>query len=123
MVKDREYLFSIDSFNHPIVYTGQKAIGLLLTELILRQPGSDPLHPELGVGITNYRYTMDQLSELKARIQDQANTYLPEDYKCSDITLVTTPDHLCNIEITINGTVYVYNSSEAPVKITIEDAS
>jgi hypothetical protein len=121
MVREREYLFSVDNFNKPIVYTGKKAIGLLLTRLILLKPGSDPLHPEMGVGIENYRYAMGKIEELRDRIKTQIQTYLP-DFQSADVTLVATPDHLLNIEITINDTIYVYDSTEAPVAITIDSA-
>ena len=121
MIKEREYLFSVDRFNKPVVYTKQRAIGLLLTRLILLNPGSDPLHPDMGVGITKYRYTMNTLDELKQRVKKQIETYLPC-FPSSNVTLVLTPDHTCNVEITIDNTTYIYNSNEAPVPITIDDA-
>jgi hypothetical protein len=121
MAKNREYIASISNFNKPIVYEGKRAIGMLLTRLIMLEPGSDPLHPDMGVGITSYRYTMNTLDELRARVKKQIETYLPT-FNSSNVTLVITPDHLCNIEITIDDTVYVYNSNEATKKITIDDA-
>ena len=121
MIKEREYLFSVDKFKKPIVYTKKRAIGLLLTRLILLDPGSDPLHPEMGVGIRKYRYTMNTLEELRKRVKDQIDTYLPC-FPSSNVNLTLTPDHTCNIEITIDDTTYVYNSNEAPIPITIDDA-
>lgn len=119
-IKEREYLFSVDKFNKPVVYNQKRAIGLLLTRLILLDPGSDPLHPDMGVGIRKYRYTMNTLEELKKRVKDQIETYLPC-FPSSDVTLILTPDKICNIEIRIDDTTYVYNSNEAPVPIRIED--
>lgn len=119
-IREREYLFSANKFQQPIVRTQQRAIGLLLIRLILLDPGSDPLHPEMGVGIRRYRYGMDNLNNLTQRVKEQIDTYLLC-FPASDVTLVQTPDHYCNIEITINDTVYIYNSQEAPIPITLEN--
>ena len=121
MIKEREYLCSVDNFKQPVVRKQQSAIGLLLLRLILLDPGSDPLYPEMGVGIKRYRYSMNTLEELKQRVKDQINTYLPC-FKSSEVNIVLTQDHLCNIEITVNDTLYIYDSREAPIPITIDDA-
>ena len=86
MIKEREYCMSVDNFKRPLVYKNQQAIAVLLTRLILLNPGSDPLHPDMGV-------------EIKV-----------------------TEDKLCNIEITIDDVMYVYDSSEAPIPITLDSA-
>lgn len=121
-IKEKEYLFSVNSFKEPKVLTGKEAIAQLLVELIMLDPGSDPLHPDMGVGIKNYRYAMGKLDELKSRIKSQINTYLP-DFAEADVELdIDATTHICNIDITINDTVYEYNSAEAEVPITIDDA-
>lgn len=120
MIKEREYICSIDRFNKPIVKTKKEAIGLLLLRLILLEPGSDPLHPDMGVGIRRYRYTMGTLDELKNRVYNQISTYLPC-FPSSNVNIVVNPDHTCNIEITIDDSIYVYDSNEAPVKISLND--
>lgn len=120
-VKQREYLLSVDQFNQPQQVNDRTAVSLLLVRLILLQPGSDPLHPDMGVGIKNYRYSVNQLEELQQRITDQISTYLPE-YSYADIRLVPNrADLLCNIEITIDDTMYIYDSTTAPVPIRIQD--
>ena len=121
MIKEREYLFSVSKFNKPVIYDKKRAIGLLLIRLILLVPGSDPFRPDMGVGIKNYRYAMGKLDELKQRIQDQIETYLPC-FNSANISIVQTPNHLCNIEITIDDTIYVYDSNEAPIPISLSDA-
>ena len=121
MIKEREYLFSVSKFNKPVIYDKKRAIGLLLIRLILLEPGSDPFRPDMGVGIKNYRYAMGKLDELKQRIQDQIETYLPC-FNSANISIVQTPNHLCNIEITIDDTIYVYDSNEAPLPISLSDA-
>ena len=122
MIREREYLFSVNKFNKPIVYDKKKAIGLLLIRLILLEPGSDPFRPAMGVGIKNYRYAMGKLDELRERVKDQIQTYLPC-FNAANVSLVHTPDHLCNIEITIDDTIYVYDSKEAPIPISLLDVN
>lgn len=121
-IKEKEYLFSVDRFNKPEVVTKHRAVGLLLIRLILLDPGADPLHPDMGVGIRRYRYAVGKLQELRNRVEEQISTYLPC-FPFTEVEIIQTPDHLCNIEITINEITYVYNSSEAPVPISLEDIS
>ena len=120
MVKEREYLMSVNKINEPVVETKQRAIALLLLRLILLEPGSDPLHPEMGVGITKYRFSVDTLEELRSRIDNQISTYLP-DFLASEINIVINSDRTCNVEITIDDTIYTYDSKNAPVPITLTD--
>ena len=118
-VKQREYLFSVNEFNEPAKVENKSAVALLLVRLIMMDPGSDPLHPDMGVGIRKYRYGLDNLDELQKRVEDQIQTYLPN-FQNADVTLIRTPDKVCNIEITINDTTYVYDSSTAPIPISLE---
>ena len=121
MIKEREYCMSIDNFKHPVVYKNQQAIAVLLTRLILLEPGSNPLHPDMGVGITKYRYGVNNLEELKQNVHNQIVTYLPC-FSSPIVNINITDDKLCNIEITIDDVVYVYDSSEAPIPITLDSA-
>ena len=119
-IQDREYLFTINDFNEPKVVNGSEAVGLRLTNLLLMNPGSDPLHPEMGVGLKNYRYGLSVLDQLRDRISDQIKTYLPM-YTGADVQIIRTPDKVCNIEITVDGVTYVYDSKSAPIPIGLED--
>ncbi len=119
MIKQREYLFSIDKFKKPIVYTDNASIGLLLTRLILLEPGSNPLHPDMGVGLKQYRYTAEGVYELKNRIKNQIANFLPV-FPNADVNIVQGKDHMLNIEITIDDVIYVYESENAPIKITLD---
>lgn len=118
-IKHKEYLFSVNDFNEPDKVERKSAVGLLLIRLILAEPGHDPLHPTMGVGIKNYRYTKD-MDKLTKAIEYQIETFLPT-FQNADVTLIRTPDHVYNIEITIDDTVYVYDSKTAPIPIKLED--
>lgn len=117
-LKRKEYLLTVDKYNRPFSVTGNEAVSLNLVRLILLNPGSDPLHPEMGVGLKNYRYALS-LSELTKRIEDQINTYLPQ-YTNASVDIIRTPDRVANIEITIDDTVYVYDSSNMPISIDLD---
>jgi len=122
MILEREYTLSITPLNRPEVLKNQEAIAMLLLRLILLNPGSDPLHPDMGVGIINYRYAMGKLDELRRRVEDQIHTYLPC-FPAGNVEINITPTKLCNILITIDDVLYTYDSAEAPVPISIDSAA
>ena len=122
MVKEREYLLTVNEFNQPEVLEKQTAIAMLLMRLILLNPGSDPLHPDMGVGIINYRYAMGRLDELKQRVVNQISTYLPY-FPSGNVEIEIVGDHYCDILITIEDTIYRYSSQESQIPITIDSAS
>lgn len=119
-IVNKEYLYSIDSLKKPRSVTEKNAIGLRLMELLMLNPGQDPLHPDMGVGLKNYRYGVKNLNELKKRIEDQIATYLPM-YQSVSVALVRTPDKVCNIEINIGDMIFVYDSAAAPIPIPLDD--
>ena len=121
-VKQREYLLTVDDFSNLQVVEGKSAIALLLSRLILLEPGSDPLHPDMGIGIKNYRFNnnKDSLNELKNVISDQINNFLPT-FQGSEITLGLTADKILNINITVGDTTYVYSSDVNPNMDTLQD--
>ena len=110
-VKQREYLLTVDQFSNPQVVEGKSAIALLLSRLILLEPGSDPLHPEMGVGIRRYRFNSnkDNLQSLQNIIEKQVDTYLPT-FQGSEVQLILNDDKTMNINITVGDTTYVYSS-------------
>ena len=95
---------------------------MLLLRLILLNPGSDPLHPDMGVGIINYRYAMGRLEELRERVVQQIATFLPC-FQAANVEITITPNKLCNILITVDDVVYTYDSAEAPIPISIDTAA
>ena len=110
-VKQREYLLSVDEFSNPQVVEGKSAIALLLSRLILLEPGSDPLHPGMGVGLRKYRFNSnkDNLQTLQSAIEKQVDTYLPS-FQGSEVQLILNDDKTMNINITVGDTTYVYSS-------------
>lgn len=117
-VKQREYLLSINEFKEPKKIINKPSIGLLLVRLILMDPGSDPLHPTMGVGIRKYRYGLNNVETLRKEVQYQIDTFLPC-FPNATVAIIVTPDKICNIEITISDTVYVYDSvkNQSPIRL------
>ena len=109
----RDYLLDINNFEYPAILKDQEAIAALLTRWILLEPGTNPLFPTMGVGIvSNYRYMMqDKEQELKDDIKNQIEMFLPE-AECTNVNLVYNPDKTIDIEITVDDTVFVYQSSK-----------
>ena len=117
-LKNREYLLSVDQYNNPYVVEGSEAVALNLVRLLLLEPNSDPLRPDMGVGLKNYRYALT-LDELNNRIADQIATYLPQ-YQNAKVNIIRTNDRVANIEISINDVTYIYDSTTMPVSIDLE---
>lgn len=119
-VKQRVYLLSINEFKEPIKIEGKAAIGLLLVQLIVLEPGSDPLHPGMGVGIKRYRYGINNIDDLRKEVEYQIETYLPN-FQNATVNIVVTKEKICNIEITVDDIVYVYESDKSDTPITLLD--
>lgn len=121
-VKQREYLLTVDEFSNPQVVEGKSAIALLLSRLIILEPGSDPLHPEMGVGIKRFRFNSDKnvLNKIRDAISKQVDTYLPT-FQGSEIQITLTDDKILNINITVGDTTYVYTSEVETPPSTIAD--
>lgn len=120
----KEYLLTTDAFKKPMELEGKKAIGVMLTRLLILEKGQNPLHPDMGVGIgTKYRYMMEsELDDLKQVITNQVATYLPR-YQTVAVYLVPQTSGLLNIHIKIDDTVYVYDSEQAEKQVAISDYS
>ena len=119
-IKNREYSFGVNKFNKPAVVEDEVAIGTRLMELIMMEPGDDPLHPDMGVGIQTYRYGVNTLEKLRTRVEEQISTYLPF-YQNVNVAIIQTPDKVCNIEISIGGAMFVYDSKNTTKPITLDD--
>lgn len=123
--RKKEYFISLDKFNRPAEVTGEKAEAVLLARLILMNPGSNPLHPAMGIGIKQrYRFSMDKLPELKKEITEQMSQYLPDFADDLSINIILTPDKILNIEIMTATTVYTLTmDTESLEGATLSDAA
>lgn len=124
-VERKEYLLTLDNFNRPAEVIGGKAVAYLIARLILMEPGSNPLHPDMGVGlVSRYRYS-NKVEELKAAIKDQISLWLPDFVSDTDIALVITPDKVLNVEIILSSTNEIYtfslNGNVSEVNNTLAD--
>ena len=74
-----ESCMSVDDFENPKLYKDAEAVAVLLTRIILLEPGTIQSHPDAGVGImSKFRFSTEgSASELRARIQEQIETFLP----------------------------------------------
>ena len=121
-VTNLEYLLSFNKYNSPKTVRGKAATALKIARLILLEPGSDPLHPEMGVGIRKYRHGSKDniLIEIKKEVEDQIIQYLPE-YQYAFVDFVVTDDHILNFQISIDDEMFVYESGNTDTPIFIED--
>lgn len=80
IVMPTEFLMSVNTFNEPTVLEGDKAVGTLLTRLLLLEPGTIQTHPAMGVGlVSKYRYCMEgEEYNLQVDFQKQIENYLPQ---------------------------------------------
>ena len=105
----REYLLGTDDFKQPKVVYGKKAVGILVCRLLLLEPGTNPMRPEMGVGlVSKYRYMFpDRLSDLKKDITDQLNRFLFP-YQRVGIVMSVESDKTLKMDITIDDNTYKY---------------
>ena len=117
---NREYYAGVNEFKQPRTVIDQEAIGARILNLFMMEPGDDPLHPDMGLGLKKYRYSIDTIDKMKERLDNQIATYLPF-YQNVNISIITTPDKICNIEIGIGGVTYVYDSNAVSKPIVLSD--
>lgn len=111
MIKDT--FFDVNKFNEPLEAKGTDAIFYLLVRLILLNPGTSEINPDMGVGIvTNWRYCdYEELPDLKNTIEDQISRYLP---KLQGVEVSVSPstedDKEVLIDITVDDTLYTFKT-------------
>ena len=120
----KEYLLTTNEFVVPDYVEGSAAFGLLMLRLLLLQPGQNPLHPDMGVGLgPKYRFiTEDDMNTLQDRVQEQIITYLPYEFiNKTKVYMEIKPSHYLKIIITANDTNYVYDTEESDTPIELSD--
>jgi hypothetical protein len=120
----KEYLLTTNEFLVPDYVEGSNAFGLLMLRLLLLQPGQNPLHPDMGVGLgPKYRFiTEDDMNMLQDRVQEQIITYLPYEFiNKTKVYMEIKPSHYLKIIITANDTNYIYDTEESETPIELSD--
>lgn len=120
-----EYLLTTNEYLNPSIARGADAYGILLVRLLLLEPGTNPLHPRMGVGIgPKYRFISEaDVLKLESRIQDQINTYLPSEFQ--NVTTVKLQlnegTKYLSIIIIADNRKYIYNTEESDTPIELSD--
>ena len=102
----REHTISLNEFNRPTILLDQDATCLKLVQLILLEKGTFPTRPDMGLGIVSrYRYSSSEdLEQLKADMEEQMTTYLPE-LIATEIA-ISESDKEVKIAIVVDDVVY-----------------
>ncbi len=113
-----DYSFSVDDFNDPTVHKDNEAVAVLITRLLLLEPGTFQSHPEMGVGlVSKYRYALESdANTLKSDLTNQIKTYLPA-FQAATVE-VEFRDQTFYISATIDQTVFgfLYTTSSDTVE-------
>lgn len=121
----KEYLLSTNEYLEPKVIDSSDAYGVLLTRLLLLEPGTNPLHPGMGVGIgPKYRFiSEDDMPALQTLIQEQVNTYLPSEFLTSTKAYLEIKPNSKYLQITIiaDDTKYVFDTENSNTPIELSD--
>ena len=121
----KEYLLSTNEYKEPKVAEGSDAYGILLTRLLLLEPGTNPLHPGMGVGLgPKYRFISENdMPMLQTLIQEQVNTYLPSEFLTTTKAYLELKPNSKYLQITIiaDDTKYVFDTEDSSTPIELSD--
>lgn len=116
----REYFLNVNKFTRPEVWSDEDATFILLSRLILLNPGTYPNHPEMGVGLVErFRYSDARkiLPELSDRIKEQIHTYLPE-FATVNVDLSVGEDKELKINIILDKMLYALTYNPDTYKLS-----
>lgn len=104
-----EYTLSRDNFGKIKTYDKEMMVAIRLIELIVMEPGDNPLFPDMGVGLySNYHYGNENcLEDLESHVSEQREKYLPE-YTAAEISFEIENNQLV-IGISINKSIFGYD--------------
>ena len=107
----KEYSMSVNDFKQPAEAKGKKAIGVFLVRLLLMEKGTDPMRPNMGIGIVSrYRYMFEEdCIELERDIRTQLQTYLLPYMNISTIKAEIIDKEL-HLTIVIDDNTYSYKT-------------
>lgn len=114
----KEYALSVNEYNQPAEARGKRAIGVLIIRLLLMDKGTDPMRPDMGVGIVSrYRYMFaEDCNDLISDIREQIQTYLLP-YSAINAIDAEVKDKELYLTIKIDDATYSYKS----VNLNTED--
>jgi hypothetical protein len=111
-----EGLFSTSKYNTPKVITGKEETAVLLIRLLIMDPGTNTLYPEMGVGILSrfVNCSKDDIPDLELEIKKQIDIYLPLYQETS--VKVSIENRILLLSITIDDTLYKFTTNDMPNK-------
>lgn len=112
-----EHLLSTDDYNKPHTIKDKDALAVLIIRLLIMHPGTNPLHPEMGIGlIERYRYcSSDDIPTLNTEIEEQMRQFLP-DFRFTKVECSTVNGSI-NVSIAIDDTLYSFTTESNDSKL------
>ena len=104
-----EFYLDINDFQQVDSVNGLYAIARLIQILCILQPGTYPNHPDMGIGIQNFKFEYadsDTIASINSRISEQIGKYL------SDPNIISV-----NTELVLNE--YTKKKDKLAVKIDL----
>ena len=104
-------LLTTDSYKKPMTLKDKDALAILLLRLLIMVPGTNRLHPEMGIDIRGrYEYSSDdEIDELNTEIEQQIETYLPN-YASGSKVECENDNRIFRVHINVDGTLFKYSS-------------
>ena len=111
----KEHVLGLNDFNMPRVFNENDSNYVLLTRLILLEPGKFQSHPTMGIGIkSRYRFNNNEdfMDSLRSDLRNQINKFLPW-IVTTEITITRKENTLGFIINTAEGAYVIsYNTSK-----------
>ena len=117
MAQITEHLIATDVYKRPFTIKDKDALAVLIIRLLIMHPGTNPLHPEMGIGLVErYRYcSADDISTLNSEIEEQMKQFLPNfRYTNVECTMV---DKYIDINIAIDDTLFSFTTQTDDSKL------
>jgi hypothetical protein len=115
----KEYLLESNKFQTPRILKDKDSAALLLTRLLLREPGSSQIEPKMGIGlVSKYRYIQDTgLEDLRSNITNQISTYLPN-FIGVNVSVNLNEQNELIVEITVDDTLYSFTANDNGIQLS-----
>ena len=119
----QEFLLTTNDYKEPKVLGGKDAIAAKLLLLFNMVPGTNRMHPEMGVDLPGrYRFCgEDDLEDLQSEIQKQIETYLPDYSSMINVICQFSAEGLIETAVQIDDTVYGFDTGENGTKLSLND--